>query len=75
MVVVYLTRDETSTIVTWNIPEATDNSGSVSVVRISGVEPGTSLTAGQYEVVYQAVDNDDNRSPFCNLLINVEGTI
>ncbi|XP_045199207.2 uncharacterized protein LOC123553574 [Mercenaria mercenaria] len=67
----YLTPGQTSGVVTWAEPEVNDNSGNVTVYKISGPSPGSNLSRGQHTVAYRAMDETGNLSPICNIVINV----
>ncbi len=60
---------------TWLAPEATDNSGHVTVTLISGPESGDELFVGTYVVIYQAIDPYGNSANFTIYIIVLpEGT-
>jgi hypothetical protein len=56
--------------VSWSTPTATDNCGSVSVIKTSGPSNGSFLSTGTYTVNYTATDARGNRS-YCSFKINV----
>ena len=60
--------------VSWATPTATDNCGSVSVVKTSGPSNGSYLSAGYYAVTYTATDAKGNKS-YCSFDISVSKTL
>ncbi|XP_038067480.1 mucin-19-like isoform X4 [Patiria miniata] len=61
--------------VTWDLPTATDDSGSpVNVVLQTGLAPGSSFSAGVYEIVYRISDNSGNfvNCEFCVVVNTVD---
>ena len=75
VVTYFLNAGQTSAVVTWSEPEVSDNSGNVTVYRVSGPSPGSSLKKGQYVVTYSAEDETGNMSPDCTMVVNVDGII
>ncbi|XP_052224055.1 uncharacterized protein LOC127839712 [Dreissena polymorpha] len=71
----YLDPNQTVGIVTWPEPEVDDNSNSATVRHVSGPSPGEILTSGRHVVKYEAVDNVNNTSPVCTVVINVKEVV
>ena len=59
-----------SASVTWNVPTAVDNSGTVTLV--GGNEPGDVFNLGNHLVTYVAVDQYNNQAT-CNFIVSVLG--
>ena len=58
----------------WPVPELQDDvQDAADIIQISGPANGTSLEPGQYEVSFIARDISGNTSPYCSVIINVEG--
>jgi hypothetical protein len=53
--------DESSAIVTYPMPTATDNSGSVTITRTSGLASGSAFPVGTTTVTHQAEDDSGNK--------------
>lgn len=53
--------DESSAIVTYPMPTATDNSGSVTITRTSGLASGSVFPVGTTTVTHQAEDDAGNK--------------
>ncbi|XP_071490409.1 hyalin-like [Diadema antillarum] len=56
--------------VTWTVPNATDNSGSVTVNQTAGLSPGSNFTVGSTLVTYTVTDPSGN-SASCSFYVNV----
>ena len=60
----------------WPFPELQDDvQDAADIIQISGPANGTYLEPGQYEVIFIARDISGNTSPYCSMIINVEGMI
>ena len=61
---------------TWLTPIASDNSGeTITTVLRSGFEPGTRVTEGSYEVIYDASDSAGNSAVPCRFTVDVRGNV
>lgn len=67
----YAERSRTAARVRWDEPVVTDNSGSVSLVQISGPRSGDEQEVGQYSVTYIAYD-DVNNTAECSFIVVVK---
>ncbi|MCA1752332.1 MAG: HYR domain-containing protein, partial [Flavobacteriales bacterium] len=63
-------ENECSAIVTFDLPDATDNCGEPSVFQFGGLPSGSAFPAGENSVDFQALDAEGN-SAFCRVVINV----
>ena len=52
----YADRGKTTAVVTWKPPTATDNSGSVTVKQVEGLQPNQTFSEGSSTVKYTATD-------------------
>lgn len=68
---VYAERGLFSTQVNWNEPVATDNSGFPPVVS-SNYKPLQRLNQGSHVIIYNAVDQSENRAS-CIFIVTVQG--
>ena len=57
--------------ITWNAPNATDNSGFVTLT--SSHDPGTLFSVGTTEVNYTAVDPAGNMAEVCAFNVTING--
>ena len=68
-------RSSTSTLVTWNIPTATDNSGTIPNITHFGKQPGERFSAGpQHRIRYLASDEEGNVAE-CAFKVSVSGSL
>lgn len=51
-----------STEAVWTLPQAFDNCDDVAVAQLSGPKPGDTIGVGNYQIVYEAIDESGNSS-------------
>ncbi|XP_072033875.1 sushi, von Willebrand factor type A, EGF and pentraxin domain-containing protein 1-like [Amphiura filiformis] len=71
-IVRYAERNTVSTIVTWNTPQVTHNSGeSIQAVQVEGSPSGSSFAEGLHLIIYEARDSAGNIAATCSTYVEV----
>jgi hypothetical protein len=71
--VAYAEKGITSSMITWVLPNATDNSDKApNITCVTGYLPHVRLSQGMYHVTYIAADSANNRAA-CSFKITVKG--
>jgi len=61
-----------SAVVTWTVPVATDNSGTLPKVTSNSMDPPRRMAEGTHVVIYTATDIPGNKK-LCSITIKVVG--
>ncbi|KAL4218701.1 hypothetical protein ACF0H5_021289 [Mactra antiquata] len=67
----YAERSKTSGRVFWDKPQAVDNSGQVTTIQLTNINPGTDLEVGEYHVEYMSYDAANNTA-ICDFKVVVK---
>lgn len=68
----YAERNGQPVNISWEIPQATDNSKSATLTQVEGPHPSSFFPVGVHKIVYSATDVHGNISPNCVFYIRIQ---